>query len=177
MTHEPDFVPPAADVIAGIMDALGRSSVQVGERHPITRTGEREPLSRVLRWLIWHRDRGRCQMCGNGNVLMELDHVIPWSASGPDVATNLRILCGRCNKDRSNYRTFDMTELLPVTAICDRCINGHENLPSYHWEYGFCPICKHEPVNQFTHADAVDHVAYCGCCRRRSTVTDPGRLL
>lgn len=172
-------VPPMSDTIDEIVRQLrdDNSATAVGERHPVIRSGERGELSRALRWLIWHRDRGRCQMCGVGNQVMHLDHILPWSAGGPDVSSNLRVLCGPCNEDRSNYRSFELGNPLPVTRICDPCIDRHHVLPPWHRDYPHCPICHGERLHDSGRPYAEEHVAFCGSCKRRSTVSDTRRLM
>ena len=34
---------------------------------------------------------------------LHLDHIVPWSAGGPDTSENLRLLCEPHNLDRSNF--------------------------------------------------------------------------
>lgn len=180
---EPTVLPPSfGEILRGTFDGIGDSldagPVEIGQRYPVTRTGDRQLLPRVLRWLIWHRDRGRCTFCGRGDLPLQLDHVVPWSAGGPDTSTNLRTLCESCNEFRSNFRTLEPIELLPVTAICDPCIDAHDDGGWPHGpNYAYCPPCNGQPFNRTTHPDAEQHVAFCGSCRRRSTVSDPARLL
>lgn len=150
-----------------------------GQRYPIERTGERDQLPRALRWLVWHRDRGRCTFCGRGDLPMQLDHVIPWSAGGPDTATNLRTMCAPCNETRSNLNLPEIPiDLLAVTALCDPCIDRHDDGARPHSPaYAFCLACNNSSPNRLTHPDAEQHLAFCGSCRRRSWVSDPARLM
>lgn len=161
MPHSPEADVRHVRAIAAEAFAALAAGPAVGQRHEVVRTGERKPIPRLVRWLVWHRDRGRCQGCGRGDVVLELDHVTPWSAGGSDDSTNLRSLCGSCNSDRSNYRSFDLGELLPVAEICDPCMEMHGD--GWHMRY--------------THPGAERYTAFCGTCKRRSTVTDPRRLL
>lgn len=50
-----------------------------------------------LRAFVLTRDKGRCVYCGDGGRL-ELEHVRPKSASGPDLHCNLVAACKRCNR-------------------------------------------------------------------------------
>jgi 5-methylcytosine-specific restriction endonuclease McrA len=46
---------------------------------------------------VWKRDRGRCVVCGSVNNL-HFDHIIPYSKGGSSlVASNVQLLCYRCN--------------------------------------------------------------------------------
>lgn len=140
----------------------GRESVGIGERWPVLRTGQREPISRLTRRLIYLRDEHRCCFCDQRGLL-ELDHIVPWSAGGPDDSENLRSLCGRCNGERSNYRTIADTLAIPVTLACDHCIT--------HW-------IKHFGVARYGRCipDAPAVTAFCGTCQGYGAVTDQSRL-
>lgn len=150
------------DSTEDLLDAL--MPVKLGERWPVIRTGEREPISRDLRRLIWHRDGRRCMWCGEGHKPLQLDHIIPWSAGGPDASTNLRLLCGPCNKSRSNYRTDRDVAATAITRACDACIRA--------WvaKYGFTRYGRVVPNNP-------EITAFCGNCMNVSVITDPGRVM
>lgn len=94
----------------------------LGDRHPLTRTGTREPLPDSRRLLVLKRDRFTCQFCYQWGGSLEVDHILPWSAGGSDEPTNLRTLCEDCNQRRSNRHTVgDETPALPATWLCDSC--------------------------------------------------------
>lgn len=95
-----------------------------GERWPVVRTGEREPISSTVRGLVFERDGKRCRNCGNPLTVasMELDHIVPWSAGGSDRSENLRALCGPCNQDRSNVHGILDTRPRPAVSLsCTAC--------------------------------------------------------
>jgi hypothetical protein len=54
-----------------------------------------------VKLLVWQRDHGRCIKCGS-NVELQFDHIIPLSLGGASTPENLQILCGRCNRAKSN---------------------------------------------------------------------------
>ncbi len=54
-----------------------------------------------VKLLVWQRDHGRCVKCGS-NVELQFDHIIPLSLGGASTPENLQILCGRCNRAKSN---------------------------------------------------------------------------
>lgn len=63
-----------------------------------TRTGRgRQRWSRVQRDLALRRAGYQCEDCGSGYEL-ELDHVVPWSRGGDHHLSNVRVLCGPCNR-------------------------------------------------------------------------------
>jgi hypothetical protein len=140
---------------------LVEAPVDVGERWPVVRWGGRPPVNRVTRRLVYKRDDYRCQFCEVVG-LMELDHIIPWSAGGPDTSENFRCLCRKCNEDRSNYRTALDSPAIPVTLACDNCIQGWVRIHGFS-RYGRCLA-----------GPGVE--AYCGNCEEHSYVTDPRRL-
>ena len=55
--------------------------------------------ARAMRWFVLERDGHTCQMCGDTDPHLgfEIDHIIPYSAGGHFVASNLQVLCQRCN--------------------------------------------------------------------------------
>lgn len=145
-------------VLKGILD------IPLGERWTVVRTGERGPISADLRRLVKARDGGRCVFCGRAHCWLELDHIVPWSAGGPDISSNLRLLCSACNETRSNFRTESDEPATPVTRACDDCIRGWVR------EYGRSNFGRIVP-------GADELPAFCGNCGRKSTVTDSARLL
>jgi hypothetical protein len=159
-----------ADAFLGMLEALAVETDTL-ERWPIVRTGERPPIPRIVRHLVYRRDDAHCQMCGARKGPWEIDHIIPWSAGGADDTTNLRLLCKECNQRRSNFKTGAEFPAIPVTFACDLCIRrAHfHGLPRCRY-YPACPVCGTAPPN----ADPID--IYCGCCREFRTVADERRL-
>ncbi|WP_413251391.1 HNH endonuclease [Tomitella gaofuii] len=74
----------------------------------------------ALRATVLKRDGYRCRFCGGGGRL-EVDHVVPWSAGGADVISNLRTLCQSCNQTRSNFRSPADEPQVPVVFGCVEC--------------------------------------------------------
>lgn len=117
--------------IPTLADVLGAGFMRTTERHPIVRTGEREPISWHKRSAIWYRDGGKCQLCQTVRPKpWHLDHIVPWSAGGPDDSENLRVLCEPCNMARSNHVDGEPVQRRPVTWWCHRCY-----LPEHGWSY------------------------------------------
>ena len=66
---------------------------------------ERALMTDSLRYEILKRDNYKCQICGStaaDGVKLEIDHIIPVSKGGKTVPENLRVLCDRCNRGKSN---------------------------------------------------------------------------
>lgn len=60
-----------------------------------------------LRFMILQRDNFTCKKCGqspakNPNIILHVDHIIPWSKGGETVIENLETLCKECNLGKSN---------------------------------------------------------------------------
>ena len=65
-----------------------------------------EPAKRIIpSWVkldAWKRDGGKCVQCGSDQNL-HFDHIIPWSRGGAsDDPSNIQILCGRHNIQKSD---------------------------------------------------------------------------
>ncbi|MFQ6617067.1 MAG: HNH endonuclease, partial [Fidelibacterota bacterium] len=65
------------------------------------RTPYREDII-LSRKNILKRDRHRCQYCGNGNVPLTVDHVIPKVKGGLESWDNLVCACIECNNRKGN---------------------------------------------------------------------------
>lgn len=60
-----------------------------------------------LRFLVNRRDRFTCRACGrtpalDPGVVLDIDHIIPWSKGGETILDNLQTLCKRCNIGKSD---------------------------------------------------------------------------
>ena len=66
---------------------------------------QRKLMTKALRKQIMIRDNYTCQICGKympDEVGLHIDHIIPVSKGGKTVASNLQVLCSRCNGRKSN---------------------------------------------------------------------------
>jgi hypothetical protein len=73
----------------------------IAESPLATRKASRSAIPDDVKMLVWQRDGGRCAKCGS-NVELQYDHIIPVSRGGASTPENLQILCGRCNRAKSN---------------------------------------------------------------------------
>jgi 5-methylcytosine-specific restriction protein A len=141
------------------------------ERHPVLRTGERGPIDPYKRRLIYERDGYACQHCGASvepdsqrpGLLLQLDHVVPWSANGSDRSDNLRSLCGLCNEDRSNFVDDIPPRLIGVARSCYWCARQSGALPDH--------LLDVDP------GDLEKIHAYCGRCGSTSWVPSESWIL
>lgn len=79
--------------------AVAEPFTETKELRTISRSIPREVQLRVNR-----RDNNVCQLCSK-NVLdkdIHFDHIIPWSKGGSSDENNIRILCKKCNLERSD---------------------------------------------------------------------------
>lgn len=65
-------------------------------------TTRRERIPEEVRILVWARDEGRCVRCGAEDEL-QFDHVIPVAKGGGNAQENIQILCGSCNRSKSDH--------------------------------------------------------------------------
>ena len=61
----------------------------------------RERIPDDVRAFVWERDEGRCVRCGAEDDL-QFDHVIPVAKGGGVAVDNIQILCGDCNRAKSD---------------------------------------------------------------------------
>lgn len=75
---------------------------------PFTETKElrriSRPIPRVTQFRVMKRENQICRSCGKSvqDEDIEFDHIIPWSKGGSSEESNIRLLCGSCNKTRGN---------------------------------------------------------------------------
>ncbi len=66
---------------------------------------ERSLMTESLRYEVLRRDNFRCVICGataEDGVLLHVDHIKPVSKGGKTEMSNLRTLCERCNRGKSD---------------------------------------------------------------------------
>ena len=66
---------------------------------------QRKLATRELREKIMWRDNYTCQICGKympDEVGLQVDHIVPIARGGKTVASNLRVLCSKCNGSKSD---------------------------------------------------------------------------
>jgi 5-methylcytosine-specific restriction endonuclease McrA len=72
-------------------------------RHAHGRAGARSAyIPAHLRKATLFADQKHCLSCKSATSL-QIDHILPWAAGGRTWFWNLAVLCGRCNRIKSNY--------------------------------------------------------------------------
>lgn len=74
------------------------------KRHRISKRTKRDP-SLGLRFLVLKRDNFCCVACGRSpatvaGLVLEIDHISPWSEGGETIEENLQTLCFDCNRGK-----------------------------------------------------------------------------
>ncbi len=59
-------------------------------------------ISQPVKIRVWQRDGGQCAQCGT-TAELQFDHIIPWSKGGAATVDNIQLLCGPCNRRKSNH--------------------------------------------------------------------------
>jgi hypothetical protein len=63
----------------------------------------REPISQEMRSLVFERDEGVCQLCGQAvEGPFHVDHIQPFSLGGPTIESNLQLAHPTCNIRKGN---------------------------------------------------------------------------
>lgn len=64
----------------------------------------RTQVTKHRRFLVFERDKFTCQYCGakSPDVLLEIDHLIPYSKGGGNDIDNLVTACEACNNGKSD---------------------------------------------------------------------------
>ncbi len=83
------------------------------KRNALKRGVEHSPYTRTE---IFDRDGGRCKGCGlvlaNKPRSFHIDHIVPLTLGGPDIPSNLQVMCPPCN--RSKWANLEGQIYLPV---------------------------------------------------------------
>jgi hypothetical protein len=58
-------------------------------------------ISESTKKIVFTRNGGVCQCCGSTQDL-EYDHITPYSCGGSSDASNIQLLCQKCNRSKSN---------------------------------------------------------------------------
>lgn len=80
-------------------------------------------ISETTKKIAYSRDGGKCQCCG-GFKKLEYDHIIPYSCGGSSDASNIQLLCLKCNRSKSNSCFCKIHNKKVGSNCCDRKSNA-----------------------------------------------------
>lgn len=75
-------------------------------------------ISATTKKIVFTRDGGVCQCCGS-SVSLEYDHITPFSCGGSSDASNIQLLCMKCNRSKSNSCVCKVHNRTVGTNCCD----------------------------------------------------------
>jgi 5-methylcytosine-specific restriction endonuclease McrA len=89
-----------------------RERLNSPEKREIFRHRTSRTINYRLRFLVMRRDNFKCCVTGRSpatdpNVILEVDHIVPWDKGGETVLENLQTLTKEINIGKSN---LDMTQ-------------------------------------------------------------------
>lgn len=114
-----------------------------GKNYEISSKIERSIMNDDIRYNVLKRDNFTCVLCGasaKDGVKLHVDHIIPVSKGGKTVMNNLRTLCDRCNKGKSD-------KIENNNNICPKC-GG--TLIERNGKYGTFIGCSNYPKCHYT---------------------------
>lgn len=84
----------------------------------ITCFSQSRHISATTKRIVFARDGGVCQCCGS-SLNLEFDHITPFSCGGSNDASNIQLLCQRCNRSKSNSCYCKIHNKKVGTNCCD----------------------------------------------------------
>lgn len=83
-------------------------------------------VSATTKKIVYARDGGVCQCCGS-SASLEYDHIVPFSCGGSSSASNIQLLCMRCNRSKSNSCYCKVHNRKVGYNCCDRKSSNKTN--------------------------------------------------
>ncbi len=86
-------------------------SVEVSSRKKVSGHLTSRNINYRLKFLVMRRDNFKCRITGRSpatdpNVILEVDHIVPWDKGGETVAENLQTLAKEINIGKSNLDMY-----------------------------------------------------------------------
>ena len=80
---------------------------EVLTQEELKKINRRKNINYNTRYAILERAGFKCQCCGikplkDNNIVLHIDHIIPYSLGGSDEVDNLQVLCNKCNISKQN---------------------------------------------------------------------------
>lgn len=88
-------------------ELITSSEIQISKNKEIKIKRTPRNINLKLRFKVLLRDNFKCCYCGaspakDPNVLLHVDHILPWSKGGETVLENLQAACSTCNLGKNN---------------------------------------------------------------------------
>jgi len=85
---------------------------------------KRKAPSAKVRLEVLQRDNYSCVICGRSPVtvpglILEVDHVEPFSKGGADALANYQTLCQRCNRGKGDHAELNKTLAADIAVVLD----------------------------------------------------------
>lgn len=87
-------------------------------------------ISSLTKKIVYSRDGGTCRCCGS-SLLLEYDHITPFSCGGSSDASNIQLLCRKCNRSKSNSCRCKVHNRTVGTNCCDKASGSRTRTSSY----------------------------------------------
>lgn len=81
-------------------------------KHPTSHHRTPRNINHRLRFLVMRRDNFKCRITGRSpatdpNVILQVDHIVPWDKGGETVMENLQTLAKEINIGKSNLNMYE----------------------------------------------------------------------
>ena len=84
----------------------------------------RSKVTEYRRRLVFERDNYTCVYCGHRVDLMEIDHVVPYSAGGTNAVENLVAACWLCNHYKADMSKDEFLSSAAFQKVLQRIAEG-----------------------------------------------------
>jgi 5-methylcytosine-specific restriction endonuclease McrA len=80
---------------------------EISSQEKLKQINRRRSINDTTRYAVLERAGFKCQCCGirplkDNDVILHIDHIIPYSLGGGDNIDNLQVLCDKCNTSKQN---------------------------------------------------------------------------
>ena len=97
------------ETIIGFIESAILKSLpkEISSQEKLKQINRRRSINDTTRYAVLERAGFKCQCCGmkplkNNDVILHIDHIIPYSLGGSDSIDNLQVLCDKCNISKRN---------------------------------------------------------------------------
>ncbi|MCK9575347.1 MAG: HNH endonuclease [Clostridia bacterium] len=111
------------------------------------RKDKRHGVPPRLRFEVFKRDGFKCMYCGKASpeVVLEVDHIIPYSKGGCDDLDNMITACRECNNGKSDI------DIIPVSDS-DQLVNHTTTMAENTNVFNTLPVIKNKIACKYVHS-------------------------